>query len=305
MRSAITRNGGSRLGPARLLPLLTVALGLAGAAGAATTQGAVAAQSPVPGPVALPAPPFPATAATPSGSAGLTVVSTRRNAITDDDVWVSRNGLAPAALGVTGDYRDGPGQQPLPAWAPRELAGAGVVRALRSGGLLLVVYGPDFASGHLIAGFDATTHQRRFAFDLAAWAFSPATRAADRGVAYQELRWAAVRGGVLYVESAHSTYAATSGGRTAYISALDIASGKLRWRSPALVANAQEFVLAGDRIVAGYGFTREPDFLTVLDARSGRLLGRVAVRSGPGRIVPKGSLLYVRTYDTDVVARLR
>lgn len=65
---------------------------------------------------------------------------------------------------------------------------------------------------------------------------------------------------MLYVETAHSTYGATSGGRTAYIAAIATATGKVLWRSPALVANARSFVLAGDVIVAGYGFTREDDY---------------------------------------------
>ena len=65
-----------------------------------------------------------------------------------------------------------------------------------------------------------------------------------------------------------------------------------------------EFVLTGNTLVAGYGFTREPDYLTVRDARSGRIRGQVALRSGPERLVLKGGRLYVRTYDTDVVATL-
>jgi hypothetical protein len=51
-------------------------------------------------------------------------------------------------------------------------------------------------------------------------------------------------------------------GRNAYLSAIDLGTKKTLWRSPALVANARTFVVTGDHIVAGYGFTAEPDSCT-------------------------------------------
>ena len=127
---------------------------------------------------------------------------------------------------------------PLPGWAPRTLEGARLVRAIRNDGRLLLVYGADFLSGRLIAAYDSATHAPLYAFDLSAWAFSPVTRPADHEVAFREIRWAVERAGVLYVESAHSTYAATSGGRTAYITAIDVAARRVLWRSPSLVGDA-------------------------------------------------------------------
>jgi hypothetical protein len=43
-----------------------------------------------------------------------------------------------------------------------------------------------------------------------------------------------------------------------YMSAIDREERKLLWRSPALVANAANFVLLNDTIVSGYGFTPSP-----------------------------------------------
>ena len=73
---------------------------------------------------------------------------------------------------------------------------------------------------------------------------------------------------------------------------------------PALVANAQTFVVSGDLIVSGYGFTAEPDFLYLLDRRTGKVLDRLAVPSAPEVIRLRGERLFVRTYDRDVVARI-
>ncbi len=76
------------------------------------------------------------------------------------------------------------------------------------------------------------------------------------------------------------------------------------WRSRALVANARTFVLAGNLIVAGYGFTQERDFLYLLDRKTGRVLDRLGVPSAPERIALRDGRLHVRTYDRQVIARI-
>jgi hypothetical protein len=258
--------------------------------------------------VRLPAPPFPPAATGIKGAGGLTIVSTRANRITDTDAWVTRNRLDLGELAV-GGLGDPAGLEQVPDWAPPTLAGLRLVLGIRDGAVTLLVHGEDFSRGHVISGHDTTTGKRLWAFDLSAWAVAPTTPRSERSLAYQQVRWAQVRGGVLTIATAHSTFANASGGRTAYITAIALPSGKLLWRSPALVANAGSFAIAGSGtkrvIVAGYGFTREPDYLTVLDARTGTPRGRVALRSAPERIVvAQDGRLHVRTYDTDVVATL-
>jgi hypothetical protein len=74
-------------------------------------------------------------------------------------------------------------------------------------------------------------------------------------------------------------------------------------RSPALVANARTFVLDGGYIISRYGFTAEPDFLYLLDRRTGRVLDRLELPSAPELIRRRGNRLYVRTYDHAIVAQ--
>jgi outer membrane protein assembly factor BamB len=112
-------------------------------------------------------------------------------------------------------------------------------------------------------------------------------------------------GGVVYVETAHQTYAESSGGRNGYIAAIDIRRGRTLWRSPALVANARTFVLAGRALVTGYGFTREDDYLYLIDRSTGKVRDRLPVPSAPETITRRGNRLFVRTYDRDIVAVLR
>jgi len=137
-----------------------------------------------------------------------------------------------------------------------------------------------------------------YAFDFANFARPP------NGAWAEDLTWARQIGRTLYVEHTHSTYGSATKDRNAYITAIDVDARKILWRSPALVANARTFVVTGNLIVSGYGFTAEDDFLYLLDRRSGRLLDRLRVPSAPEVIKLRGDRLHVRTYDRDVVARI-
>ncbi len=81
-------------------------------------------------------------------------------------------------------------------------------------------------------------------------------------------------------------------------------SKRLRWRSPALVANAGNFVLLNDTIVSGYGFTAEPDYLYAIDRATGRVKGRLLLPSSPERIARHGDVLTVDTYDHRLTIRV-
>ena len=113
-----------------------------------------------------------------------------------------------------------------------------------------------------------------------------------------------MQGDVLYVATGHRTYANSSGGVNAFISALDVKTGKLLWQSPSLVSNAENFLLYKGWIIAGYGFTAEPDFLFVLDQKTGKKVKKIKVKSGPDFILERDGTLYVRTYNTNYEFRL-
>jgi outer membrane protein assembly factor BamB len=144
----------------------------------------------------------------------------------------------------------------------------------------------------------------RYGFDFDTYAYAPGTPQRERKFTYQQVTWAVEGGGVLYVSHAHNTYARSSGGMNAYLTAIDTRGGRVLWRSPALVSNASNFEMAGGLLVTGYGFTEEPDFLYLLDKRTGEVRQRLRVRSGPTYIIRKGDRLHVRTYDADLVVRL-
>lgn len=203
----------------------------------------------------------------------------------------------PKLVLVSSRHRD-PGSLPPerpapPAWAPIAYRGATLDGAVRQQERVFLVY-----EGRYLVGADPRTQELRYAFDFGAF-----TRPPNLGE-FEPLTWAREASGVLYVSNSHLTYASQTKGRNAYLSAIDLARRKTLWRSPALVANARTFVVSGDLIVAGYGFTAEPDFLYLLDRRTGKVLHRLRVPSAPEIIKLRESRLHVRAYDRQLVVRI-
>jgi hypothetical protein len=163
----------------------------------------------------------------------------------------------------------------------------------------LLIEGPDGSTAHIVRA------PGRYAFDFRNYARPPRIVPGDREFVYEQVVWAKEADtGVLYVETAHSTYAKSSYGLNAYLNAIDLKTKKLRWRSPALVANADNFVLLDGLIVSGYGFTAEPDYLYAIDRATGRVAARVLLPTGPERIVRHGNVLTVDTYDHRLTIRV-
>jgi outer membrane protein assembly factor BamB len=233
----------------------------------------------------------------------LTLLSTQPNQITDTRAWFARNHLDFGADQVPGPVGTDTPLHPLPAGTPTSFRGNRLVAAVRRPGRLLLVYGKTFDAGRYLV---ARSHGRSlYALDFGSYANAPKAAPGERSLVYQAVTWAADPGGTLLVSNAHSTYARSSKGLNAYITSIDPASGKVRWRSRPLVANAQNFAVVKDVVVAGYGFTKEPDFLYVLDRATGAVAQRFALPSSPEYIVAKGNRVFVRTYDHDLVFGIR
>jgi outer membrane protein assembly factor BamB len=231
----------------------------------------------------------------------LKLVSEAKNAITDDADWFARHQVELQEYEVPNPMRGEPGN--LPPSIPPTYGKFLLVQAVRQADLNVLFYGPDYSGGRFVAvqrGGEIVA-----LLDFAAWEFAPEMEPGERMFVDQRASWAAVDGGVLYVSHGHRTYAKSSKGKNAYVSALDLASGELLWRSAPLVANSANFVIAGGHIVAGYGFTAEPDFLYVLDRSTGKTVGKTKVKSGPDYLFLRSGKLYVRCYDTDYVFELR
>jgi outer membrane protein assembly factor BamB len=179
-----------------------------------------------------------------------------------------------------------------------------LVEAIEDGDYLLCEYGPDFSGGRYLGAFNPTSGRADFIFDFGSYIMPPEFVEADQDYIEERLNWATLDGGMLYVSNGHRTYAKSSHGLNAYITALEQKTGKLIWRSKPLVSNSSNFAIYKDAILTGYGFTAEPDFLYVLSKSSGRIVQTVKLRSGPDYIVVRGDQVFVRTYNVNYVFRI-
>jgi outer membrane protein assembly factor BamB len=258
----------------------------------------------------LPAPEFkrtpPRAVAPRRGAPRLTLLSTRPNQITDEEAWFARHSLSLPVYEISDapSYGQQSTAEPLPSFVPLRFRGARLVRAIRQPERVLAVYGADFSSGRYLVALDRATGRFSYGFDFTNYAYAPDAPPREREFIYQNVAWAAEEGDTLYVAHAHNTYARSSRGMNAYVTAIDTRRGRVLWRSAPLVANASNFELWGDHLVTGYGFTQEPDFVYLLDKRTGEVRQRVAVRSGPSYLIRKGDRLHVRAYDADLILRL-
>lgn len=217
----------------------------------------------------------------------LTISSAKANLITDDADWLARVGVEPPGRRV---FRGRGGGTVLPPYVASALRGRPAQAIYTHADHVVVVY------GDLVGVFAAGRSPR--AFDVSA-AMASSSEAAP-GL---ELLFAQLVGDTLVVQLAYNGYASESGEQNAYVAAFDGGDGRLRWSSEALVGNSQNFVIAGSRLITGYGFTDEPDALFVLDLASGETAQRIALKSGPQQILARGDELFVRTYNTDYVLR--
>ncbi|MEZ4452016.1 MAG: hypothetical protein R3B09_21310 [Nannocystaceae bacterium] len=225
-------------------------------------------------------------------------VSEAKNLITDDDDWYRKNDLRAPLLEVPNPFRGLPGA--LPQGIPPKYGDALLVRGIAHADHTILIYGQDFGDGRFLAVIDAAGEVQTL-LDFSSWLEPDGYTPGDRQFVDEVVQWAEVRDGVLYLQNGHRTYAASSKGHNAYLSAIDLATSELLWRSEPLVANALSFVIRGPAIITGYGFTAEPDFMYVVDRRDGATASKVPVKSGPDMILEKDGQLFVRTYDRDYV----
>lgn len=247
-------------------------------------------------------PPFTAAPASDadSGSRSFPVlkqISAKGNEIVDTEKWFAENGIEPVFLDVPNAMMGTPGV--LPATVPARAGKLIAVRAFRDERAGFVIYGEDFSAGPVLTMWSPDFATVTAQIDFSNYRAAPKVLPGDENYVDQATRFAVERDGVLYVSHAHNTYAKSSGGMNAYLTALDLESGELLWRSESLVANCANFLVVGDGIISGYGFTDEKDYLYVIDRHSGKTVSQLLVKSGPETLALIDDVLHVRTYNTD------
>jgi hypothetical protein len=116
----------------------------------------------------------------------------------------------------------------------------------------------------------------------------------------QDLRYA---DGKLYFNEACQSYSREAGGRCSSLLRVDVGRGTVDWRTPPLVSN-NVLILHGPWVIAGYGFTAEPDFLHLIDRRTGAIVAKQRLDSAQSYLEVRGNRLHVVTYDSVYVFEL-
>lgn len=107
-----------------------------------------------------------------------------------------------------------------------------------------------------------------------------------------------VEEGILYAGSIFNGYATPN---TCFMFAYDLINEKLLWRSEEQTYNSMNFIIKGDVILCGYGFTDEQDYLYQIDKHTGRVLEKLSLDKMPDLMAEKNGKLYMHTYSYDYV----
>lgn len=101
---------------------------------------------------------------------------------------------------------------------------------------------------------------------------------------------------VVYFNEACQSYSKEAGGKCSALVALDPQAGEVLWRTTDLVSN-NAFIVQGDYLITGYGFTAEPDFLYVVRRSDGEVVHRTKLATAHERLrVEEDAVLIIQRY---------
>ena len=139
-----------------------------------------------------------------------------------------------------------------------------------------------------------------YKLDFTSFSKAPYTNPGDEDYVVQGVRYPNLVGNVLYIQHGHGYYANGSGKKNAYISAIDLNSGKILWTTQPLTCNS-DFIIIDNTIICGYGYSEEPDYIYLVDLATGKRRQTIKVASAADYVVRKEDKVYVLTYDKQYV----
>ena len=103
----------------------------------------------------------------------------------------------------------------------------------------------------------------------------------------------------LYYNFACPSYSSGLNGQCSSLYCFDIAKNKVIWKTPYLTSN-DIFVIHGNYIICGYGFTGEKDYVFLVNKETGKVLSKVLIKSSPQYIEVKNGHIFVVDYNDNV-----
>lgn len=116
----------------------------------------------------------------------------------------------------------------------------------------------------------------------------------DRYLEIQDIRY---HDGALYFNEACATYARDAEGQCSSLLRVNPQTGEVTWRTPPLTSN-NIFIVHDPYIIAGYGFTSEPDSVYVLSQESGHVVARAGLDTAHQYLEMQNGKLYVITQNS-------
>ncbi|BCJ94569.1 hypothetical protein acsn021_21380 [Anaerocolumna cellulosilytica] len=229
----------------------------------------------------------------------LTELLSKKNQITDEAEWFTTNNLVQNTYSVSDLYKDG--GDSLPDDIPATWNDLTLTMAFYDDSYIYCTYGTDGSYGYILKVYEKDSYKEAYCIDFSNYTYSPEYKESDYNYIQQKVNGAAIKDNILYVSHSHLTYADSSNGMNAYITAIDLSDMNVLWRSEALVSNANNIVLLDDVIISGYGFTDESDYLYQIDRITGKVIAKTPLASAASYIIVKEDKLYIRTYHTDYV----
>ena len=110
-----------------------------------------------------------------------------------------------------------------------------------------------------------------------------------------------LKDGIFYGGSVMNGYAQPN---TCFLFAYDLDQDELVWRSADQSYNSMNFLIKGDIILCGYGFTEEDDYLYQINRNTGEIIDRLLLKKMPDLLIEQDGKLYVHTYSYDYVIEM-
>ncbi len=126
------------------------------------------------------------------------------------------------------------------------------------------------------------------------WALKLADLVKEKRMEVQDIRF---EDNILYFNAACIGYSSSEKGKCSSLYAIDTLTQKVLWRTPYLVSN-NIFIIEGELIISGYGFTSEPDYIFLIDKNSGKIIYKQKIDSGHNYLEVHGTKLYLITYKS-------
>ena len=104
--------------------------------------------------------------------------------------------------------------------------------------------------------------------------------------------------GIFYGASVANGYANPG---SCFMFAYDLNKEELLWRSADQSYNTMNFIVKGDVIICGYGFTDEKDYLYQINKNTGEIIDKIELKKQPDLLVEQDGKLYVHTYSYNYV----